>query len=85
MRLKLVLSNGDTVIVERTDFGLRVIESTYDYLRPPAGSAYYINPSCLGRGKIRMTEFETDTKGNHVGPGARSESERSIIDHAKVD
>lgn len=84
MSLKLVLSDGNTVVVEPSPYGLRIKESTYDWLRPPKLSAYYIDDSCLEGGKIKMTEFDTDAKGQHVGPGTRSGSERSILNHTEV-
>jgi len=82
MKLTLTLSNYDTVVASPPDSrGLRVLESTYAWLRPREGTAVFIQERCLQGGPIYTVEYKLDTDGTVKEAVGDSRSGKSIIRH----
>lgn len=85
MQIKFWLSDGNTGIAEWDSRGLRITESTYSWINPPAGMAYYLEEACLRGGPILAASYQLDEKGLIVEPGMEFGSGRSITRYTILD
>lgn len=79
MQIKFWLSDGNTGTAVRDGHGLRITGSTYSWINPPAGMAYYLEEQCLQGGPIYMTIYLID---QNIWAG-QLRSGRSITRHER--
>ena len=84
MTIVATLSDGNTATIERDHRGFRIISSSYSWINPPEGKAFYLDGSCLQGGKIAVWEYSADDTGHPVGRGVLVTSGRTIANHRSV-
>jgi len=84
VQLRLFLSNGKDMIIERDAHGLRILHSSYAWLNPPKRSAYYLNEESLGGGRIRATSYFVGEDGELPGDGRPFESMISVTGRVQI-
>lgn len=82
MQIKFWLSDGNTGIAVRDGHGLRITGSTYSWINPPAGMAYYLEEQCLQGGPIYIAVHCIDHMGKLTW-AAQLRSGRSITRHER--